>query len=209
MGFGRARTLPAGTGQVSAALEGQTTAPQSGANGNPAPLPWAQVEAGYRRGIVSGFELGARGWLGGLLEHYGAGVGLDAKTQLYRGKKPSGSFDVSLVSAIAYHHVEIGGAPWHTFHAMLPLLVGINAGPHQLVLGPRVGATVWTAEGQDTIKFPWFGSSLGFSAKVGKGFSLFPESVLLYAPLSFNGTSPGDRKGAWELQAALGATYDP
>ncbi len=91
---------------------------------------------------------------------------------------------------------------------MIPLLVGINAGPHQLFLGPRGGATVWTAEGQDPIRFLWGGGSLGFSARVAKNFYLVPEVVLLYAPLSFNGTIPGERRGVYEAQAGLGAAFD-
>lgn len=208
LGFGRARTLPRGKSQISGSLEGQTTNPKMGTDGDVAVLPWAQVGAGFRHGVTSRFEVGARGWLGGLPGHYGAGLGVDGKTQIYRGRGDMRSVDVALVSGLAYHRVEIGGTPWHTFHAMIPLLVGINAGPHQLVLGPRGGATFWTAEGQDPIRFLWGGGSLGFSAKVGKGFHLFPEVVLLYAPLSFNGTVPGDRYGAWELQTGLGGTYD-
>ena len=91
---------------------------------------------------------------------------------------------------------------------MLPVLVGINAGPHQLFLGPRVGATFWTSEGQDPIKFLWGGGSLGFSGRVAKNFYLVPEVVMLYAPLSFNGTIPGDRLGVYEVQAGVGAAYD-
>lgn len=208
LGFGRARTLPRGQSQVSGALEGQTTAPKMGSDGQVALLPWGQVSAGFRHGVTSRFEVGARGWLGGLPQNYGGGLGLDGKTQIYRGSGDMRSFDVALVSALAYHRVEIGSTPWHTFHAMLPVLVGINAGPHQLFLGPRVGATFWTSEGQDPIKFLWGGGSLGFSGRVAKNFYLVPEVVVLYAPLSFNGTIPGDRLGVYEVQAGVGAAYD-
>jgi len=208
LGFGRARTLARGQSQVSGSLELQATNPRMGPQGEVSVLPWAELGAGLRYGVTSRFEVGGRAWVGGLQQHYGAGIGIDGKTQIYRGTGEFRSFDVALVSAIAYHSVVFGGTPSHTFHATIPLLFGINEGPHQLFFGPRVGATVWTAAGQDLIRFPWGGGSLGLSARISPKVYVVPEMVVVYAPVSFNGTVHDARVGAYEVQVGVGLAAD-
>jgi hypothetical protein len=160
---------------------------------------------GFAYGIAEGVELGARVWgvyTPNFLTSFGGS--LDSKWQLSRGK-----IDVALASSVGYHQLTLGGAPWHTFHATLPLLFGWNLGRHQLVFGPRVADYLLTAYGQNTVNSFWGGLSLGFAWRVSERIDLLPELVILYSPVNFGGrVDPDDRRGATLTTLGLGATLD-
>ena len=87
--------------------------------------------------------------------------------------------------------------------AQVPLLVGVNVGEHQLVLGPKahlyhlgVSAEVCEEDGGGTASAGTtlysLGSSLGFSAKLGKGFRILPEVAVLMPMGASASASLGD-----------------
>jgi hypothetical protein len=203
IGFGRARTLEPGHGEVSGSVEIDTVSvPTDQAQ---VPLPWVQVGAGYRHGIVKNFDLGARGWAMGVPGHFSAGLSLESKLQFVRSRDA----DAVTGLVLGYQHVELGGTPWHVFGVGVPVLMGINFKQHQFVIGPRAGYLFWTGYGMDTIAVPFFGGSTGVSIEVAKRTRLMPEVVITYIPISFNGEVDQDRRyGSYQVQLGLSLSYD-
>ena len=202
--FGRATTLEPGKNQVTGFAQLDVSSPNVGAT--TAAIPWAHVGLGYRRGITDRLDLGARGWIFGLPGHLSFGGALDGKVQLYRGE-PGRGLSVATGGSLGYHQAQLGGTPWHTFTAWVPLVVGQDFGKHQFVVGPRGGFTLWTAEGQNPIKIPWFGGSTGISFGAGKN-QIMPEIVVVWSPLTFNGEQE-QRLGATLVQLGLSGTFTP
>ena len=208
IGTGRATTLEPGKGELMALMQLDVIAPQSKPNGNAVHLPWGHVGLGYHRGINERLEIGGRAWFFGLPQHLSWGAALDSKVQVFRGE-PGKGLSLAVAPSFAYHQPQIGGTPWHTFTGSLPVLFGQDFGPHQFVIGPRVGYSLWAGEGQNTIHVPWFGGSTGVSFGVGRNAEtkIMPEIVFVYSPLSFNGAVDSDRYGATLFQLGLSASH--
>jgi hypothetical protein len=208
VGYGRATTLEPGQQQITGIGQIDLVTPKMRQDGDSFSAPWAHVGIGYRRGIAERFDAAARGWIFGLPGHLSFGAALDGKVQIVRGEPGRG---LSLVSggSIGYHQAQLGGTPWHSFTGWVPLLLGQDFGAHQFVVGPRAGLTLWTAEGQNTIRLPWFGGSTGVSFGVGSKTHIMPELIVVYSPVSFNGALESDRVGAFVTQLGLSATYSP
>jgi hypothetical protein len=209
VGAGRATTLPKGAAKwgpfldvsvVGARLQGES----------PIQAPWPQLGLAYHRGLSSRFEAGGRAWVFGAPNIFTTmGAALDFKLQL---TQPDGGlgWDVALLASPTYQRITLGGAPsWHVAGVTAPLLFGWNLGPHQLVLGPRVGSYLLTSYGQTPIHTFWTGASAGFMWKVSKSLELQPELVLHYSPISFGEeTADTPRKGASVLSLGLGLAWD-
>ena len=209
IGFGRARTLEPGRQQVSGLMEVDAVTIPTDDN-KPVPLPWFQLGVGYRRGLASGFDLGARAWGFGVPGHLSFGGALDAKVQLVRSPFADRGADAATGLTLGYQQVQVGGAPWHVFGAGVPLLMGVNFGKNQFVVGPRAGGFVWTGYGMDTIVVPFFGGSTGVSVEVARKTQLMPEIVVTYVPVSFNGELDRDRRyGSYQVQLGLTVSYEP
>ena len=210
IGMGRATTIERGHGEVTGLAQLDVVAPQMKADGAAAHLPWAHVGFGYHHGVADGLELGGRAWFFGLPQHLSWGVAADTKIQIVRGE-PRRGLSLATAASVGYHQAQIGGTPWHTFTGFVPILVGQDFGPHQFVVGPRAGYTLWAGEGQNTIHIPWFGGSTGVSFGVGRNAQtkIMPEIVFVYSPLSFNGAVENERFGATLFQLGLSASYGP
>jgi hypothetical protein len=115
--------------------------------------------------------------------------------------------------ALAYHQVWLGGSTYHTLGGALPVLFGIPVAQHQVVLGLRLADYVVTAYGQNPVNGFWFGGSIGFAAKPSptkRTLEVFPEIVVLWSPVPFNGESAKDRRvGVTSAQLGFGVAYDP
>lgn len=204
-GFGRASTLPEGTSQLSAGLEG-TLVLVDRRRGPAIPLPAGQLTAGYRRGVGERTEAGAR-LFGISISRAGVasfGAALDGKYELVRVRRRH----LSIGTSLGYHQVRFG-TPWHFVTASVPLLAGHDFGRSQLVIGPRLAFTAWMGEGQNTVELLQWGASIAFAWRLTRWFQLVPELVVLYCPVSFNGeVTSQDRAGATLVQLGIGGSFD-
>jgi len=206
-GFGRARALPENTGELGAIVQGSLASVKL-SPAEPVPLPWVQVGLGYHEGLGRGLEVGGRLWVSSLLSAKTFGLAADAKLQLDSVSGPEDRFDLAVGASLAYQRDSLGGFPWHSATLTVPLLCGLNLGKHQLVFGPRAGAAFTGSQGQNPLLIGYGGLSLAFAAQVSERLSFTPELVLLYSPISFNGTRDDpSRKGASLLELGLGLDY--
>ena len=208
VGFGRATTLEPGKHEISGIGQVDLVSPRSRKDGDAAGAPWAHVGIGYRHGIADRFEAGGRAWMFGLPGHLSFGAAADGKVQILRGE-PGRGLSIATGASIGYHQAQLGGTPWHSFTGWVPLLFGQDVGKDQVVFGPRAGLTLWAGEGQNTIRLPWFGGSLGVSVQAAKTTRIMPEIVVVYSPVSFNGAVENEQRGAFLTQLGLSATYSP
>ncbi len=202
-GLGRATTLEVGASQVTPLVEGSFVSARFSPTASTA--PWLQLGIGYRRGLTERFELGARAWGFGLQNYFTAGgVGIDAKVQLYRGER----VHLAVAPNLKYHAIALADAPWHVGIVEVPVLLGINLGPHQLVLGVRVSDALLTGAGTNPVNTFWLGAHLGVSFRI-KRVELMPEVGLLVSPVAFNGETPDpQRGGASLLHAGVSVAID-
>ncbi len=183
--LGTARTLGAGTGEVvfaasAISVEGEKVAA--------AP----QLEAGVRYGFTAWFDGGLRYSLGVLQ--------VEGKFQLRRSEAAWLGLDLAVQPTVGYWGGESSEyEAWGEFGGLtVPLLIGINLGAHQLVLGPRVTGLVGHAkhlEGE-VLTGPMHargllaGGGIGFAfAPWGQKFKLVPEIVTM-VPVATRGFGP-------------------
>lgn len=203
-GFGRGTVVPRGAWKGSGFLEAQLVTVRALPDAN-IPLPGVLIGAGAARGMTRHFELGARAW-GVYTRHFLTSYGgaIDTKWQL-----STGSPKVALATSAGYHSLVLGGTPWHSFQATVPLLFGFDIGKHQLIAGPRIAHYVLTSYGQNTINAFLGGASVGFAWRVSSKVDLLPELTYLYSPVRFGGEVGGaDQIGANFLNLGLGITVD-
>jgi hypothetical protein len=208
-GFGRATTLAPGTNQASIAVEASLLAPKLTPE-SAVPLPWLQVGLGYKRGITERVEIGGRvygSYFRNVLATFGLAV--DTKVQIYRHEPDKGRLSVAAAGSFGYHQTWFGGSPWHAFGGTLPVLFGIDAGKHQFVLGPRFADYVFTAYGQNAVNTFWLGASAGFAGRIRERGEIFPELVLMWSPVSFNGETDNEsRVGVTFIELAVSGSLD-
>jgi len=207
IGMGRARTLDRGRLVLGASSELDVASAGQGEDQS-IPVPWAQVGVAAHYGLHDRVEIGGRVWGFGLpnvAASYGAAV--DSKFGVYRPDPTQKRlWNVATGLSLSYQQILYADAPQHIFGGTIPLLVGYDFGPHELVFGPRGAAFISTSYGQETVITVWPGASVGVAIAIGKTFELFPEMVLLYSPISLNGESSSEgRTGVAVLQLGLGA----
>lgn len=170
--MGTARTLPKGKGQFFVAPGGMVLKDfQRDSTGQYESFGLPTVEFGGRYGVTDGVEVGGKVWM--------MGAELDTKFALLRAPTDDAGLDVALAPAVSLYPFTSGDqdATYGWLH--LPLLVGVNLGGSQLVLGPRVSGMLITGSGDD-ISAVWLGGSVGFAWKVGDGFRILPELSVAY-----------------------------
>lgn len=170
--MGTARTLPKGKGQFFVAPGGMVLKDfQRDSTGQYESFGLPTVEFGGRYGVTDGVEVGGKVWM--------MGAELDTKFALLRAPTGDAGLDVALAPAVSLYPFTSGDqdATYGWLH--LPLLVGVNLGGSQLVLGPRVSGMLITGSGDD-ISAVWLGGSVGFAWKVGDGFRILPELSVAY-----------------------------
>lgn len=174
--------------------------------GQPAPGPWLQLGAGYRRGFL-GIEGGARLWGFGLPNRFFTlGGALDVKVPLIAAPSIERDFDLSLGLDLGYHQINVARVPTHLFASQLLLSFGWNlGGGDQLVLGARLVDHVMTGPSVHPVNMLFGGGSLGFAWRPLAMLEVRPELVVLYSPVSFNGLiEDGERRGLTIVQIGLG-----
>jgi hypothetical protein len=203
-GLGRATTLAPGVSQFTPFVEGSLVSVRTDSS-QATTAPWLLPGLGYRRGVTSWLDVGVRAWAFGLPNYLTAiGLAVDGKVQLFRG----GRWHIALAPSVKYHAVALADAPWHLGFVELPVLFGLNLGPHQLVLGVRLTDTLLTGAGTNPVNTVWVGTHVGFSVRVRK-VELMPELGILYSPVSFNGeTRDETRTGASVLHLGFSVSIE-
>jgi hypothetical protein len=202
LGFGRARTIPAGTVETHAAVTANVSSVRNNPD-HPTPMPWPDLMLGVRVGLAERVEAGARLWGVGIDGLAGWGATLDAKVGIL---VPEGrGWNVAAALSVGYEQIVLGGTPSHVGTITVPILFGLDVGRDQLVFGPRFLAFLWGGEGQGTIEEVAFGMNVGYSFQLGSRFQLMPELVVHYSPVGFDGED-GDpaQHGAWTFHLGLG-----
>lgn len=197
-GLGRARTL--GRGHVELGGNVELTS-NSGTLNQQTSAPWAHLGAVVRVGVHDRVDLGARGSFAAFDGVDSVSVWLDPKFQLIRSANPSRGADLALVTSVGWHQVRLGGTPWHLPQGAIALLLGVNFGAHQLVLGARGGYQALIGTSMETQHIGWGAVSIGGAFRAGR-WDLVPELVLGWAPgVTFNGERSTDRRtGAGQAQ---------
>lgn len=133
--------------------------------------------ATVRYGLGENTELSGRFWL--------IGLGLGAKYQFLKHRPFSASFAPEL---LAFTNLDVRGSG---FDVVLPLLAGLDLGPHQLIVGARLVERWWqiSSGGDAYTRTSFPGAVLGFDFAFGKGLHLLPEANLSYWP--------GGRQAFW------------
>jgi len=199
--MGTARTLPKGKSQFFIAPGGMVLKDfQTDNAGLSESFGLPTVEFGGRYGVTDHVEVGGKVWL--------LGAEIDTKFALLRSEIPESGLDLSLAPAISLYPFTSGdtNATYAWLH--LPLLVGINLGGSQLVIGPRVSDMIITGGG-DSINAVWLGGSLGLALKLGDGFRLLPEVSMAYpvaVSVGSSSTTSLEPKGAI-IQGSLGFVF--
>ena len=163
------------------------------------PIPWIQLSAGYHRGLGRGVEVGGRAWGMNLpLAFTSLGFAGDVKKEL-----PARGAHVAIGGSAWYHRPALGGAPWHVGGVTVPLWIGVDLGPHQLVLTPRIDAFFVASQGMNTIGSGDVG--LGVAVDLAQGeWHLAPEVLWTWSPIGFSGALPDpDQRGVGTLQLGV------
>jgi hypothetical protein len=204
-GLGRATTLAPGVYQFTPTVEATLVSVKNDATATTT-APWLTLGVGYHRGVTDRLELGARAWAFGLTNYLTtAGLALDGKVQLLRGV----AWHVAVAPSVKYHAVALADSPWHVVAVEVPVLFGLNLGPHQLVLGVRVVDQLLTGKGTNPVNTAWVGAHVGVALRVHRSAELMPELGLLYSPVRFNGeTRDEQRTGASVLHLAVSVAIE-
>ncbi len=204
-GLGRATTLSPGVYQFTPTVEATLVSVKNDATSTTT-APWLTPGVGYHRGVTDRLELGARAWAFGLTNYLTtAGLALDGKFQLFKGV----AWHIAVALSLKYHAVALADSPWHIVAVEVPVLFGLNLGPHQLVLGMRVVDQLLTGQGTNPVNTAWVGAHLGVAIRVHPSAELMPELGVLYSPVRFNGeTRDEQRTGASVLHLGLSVAIE-
>lgn len=190
--FGLARTLNqgavqgwvapgAGGGSASTTVANGT----GGTTSQSATLAYPLLEGGVRFGVTDNVELGGKLGFNGLT--------VESKFALVRSPSMDSGVNLSLAPAvgfIAYGASSGSGANSSSaffgalsFH--LPVLIGIDFGGHELVLGPRIvdqvlfgAGSSGSASSSSTINIFYVGGSVGFAIRASSGVRILPEIAI-------------------------------
>lgn len=205
VGTGGARVLATGQQEVGMAVDLSLPSAQLGPS-QPVAGIWPQFGFGYRRGLGANFEAGARVWGFGLPRYlFTFGGGVDARYGIFRAPNIDEGYDLTLGAGVAYHQVNVGGAPTHLAVVQVPLLFGVNIGDgDQIYFGPRFEDHYFSGEDVVGVNSAFVGFSLGFVWRALAWLEVRPEVVALYSPVPFNGTANDEqRRGLGVLQFGI------
>lgn len=156
---GMARTLDPGELQLSVS---------PGASSNPGTDVLPHLEVGARYGLAEKVDVGAKltTWA----------VQGDIRLALQRSPTLESGLDLTLAPSVGYAFSSPG---LNRFMLTLPLLLGVNMGGSQLVLGPRV-LYLFPDNFPSSPARLAVGTSLGAAFPMGGSFRLVPEVTLLF-----------------------------
>jgi len=200
--LGTARTLPKGKGQFFVAPGAMVLKDfQRTSDGVADSFTLPSMEVGGRYGVTDSFELGGKVW--------SLGMEIDSKFQVFRAETPDAGLDLAIAPGVSVYPFRSGDTDAVYAYLHLPLLLGINAGGSQLVLGPRLSDLIVRASGEN-LNVLFLGGSLGYAWKAGDGFRLLPEVSVAWPIHAWEGTttrfSSLEPRGAM-IQASLGFLF--
>lgn len=209
--MGLARTLNKGAVQGWVGLEGGgiIAAPTSGGS---AGVGYPMVEGGVRVGASDHVELGARLGFNG--------IGLEGKFALVRSATMDRGINLSLAPQVGFFGIGVGPIFVGSLTAQLPLLIGIDFGGHELVLGPKLFNQVYFVGVSDSsgggggavVDLLSAGASIGFAIKAGP-VRIVPEvsAVIPFfasgAVTGVSGAATGTGVGGVIFQAGIGLLF--
>ncbi len=212
--MGLARTLNKGAVQGWVGLEGGgiIAAPAStGSTTAGAGIGYPMIEGGVRVGASDHVELGARLGFNG--------IGLEGKFALLRSPTMDRGINLSLAPQVGFFGIGIGPVFVGSLTAQLPLLIGIDFGGHELVLGPKlfnqvyfVGVSDSGSGGGAVVNLLSAGASVGFAIKAGP-VRIVPEvsAVVPFfatgAITGVSGAATGTGVGGVIFQAGVGLLF--
>ena len=171
---GMARTVDKGALQVSLAAGVQNVGSHNPREEKLAPfISMPQVDLGVRYGLTDRIDVGARLFL--------PGVAVDGRFALVRAPSLQSGVDLTVAPGLLYSHAGSGTyLDEPAMHAELPLLLGVNMGGSQLVLGARAGVLFNLKEsppsrGRSSLTV---GTSLGVAVPFTSWLRLLPELSL-------------------------------
>ncbi len=172
------------------------------------PLWVPQVELGGRYALSDQVEVGGKVWLPGV--QLDCKVGLVGVDDAQQGS--SSRFHVALDPTVGYlggfSGTPDGGNVLHILTFGLPVLLGWEFGPHELVVAPRIVDEIWTGSGADdmTANIVSLGTSVGFSWQPLPGFRVIPEvslGVIVLQTLSDFGSHVGPNGSIFQANLAF------
>lgn len=192
---GLARTLNRGAVQGWASLEGGgilAPVPMASTGGVPASTlegtGYPMVQGGVRFGASDHVELGGRIGL--------SGIGIEGKFALARSPTMDTGINVSIAPQVGFFGITLGGIFGGVLSAQLPVLIGIDFGGHELVLGPKLhnqlyffGANAGVGSSNITVDLLSAGASVGFAINAGP-VRIVPE-VSFIVPFFASGAVTG------------------
>lgn len=214
--MGLARTMPKGTVQGFLAPNYARFA-----NEDSRQMNW-QLEGGLRYSVTDFTEVGGRVWATAVTDDgkdfgwYGGGS-LDTKFSLARSADPMRGFNAALAPSLGIAGTGGSGSGVVMLNLALPLLLGIDFGGHELVIGPRLMHQTIMAVGpqrsgdhvlSEPVNLLYLGSSLGLAIRITPGFRIMPEVSFAYPLLLWSGgESEGNRSSAVYIQLGVGLLF--
>lgn len=178
--MGLARTLNQGAIQGWVAPEGAGAIPINRPAGvTTGGIGWPNIEGGVRVGVTDRVELGGRLGFNGIMA--------EGKFGILRPETTDSGFNLSINPGIGFIGYGAGSGAGGGFVGVLtfsvPILMGIDFGGHELVIGPRIidqllfGSFSSSSGGgaSSTVNVFYVGGSVGFAIKVSGGFRIMPE----------------------------------
>lgn len=124
------------------------------------------IHGAYRYGVTDRFDLGVR---------LGTAIA-EVQTKFLFTEPSNETIAVSLAPAAG---ILLGlGGPIYGFNFPLPLLIGFKMGPHELTLGPRLQANIYSITDGESSRTPSTlsaGLSVGIAAQTSDTFRILPE----------------------------------
>jgi len=187
--MGTARTIPKGETAFHVGVGGQQLRNwESSSSSGTESLTFPAFEIGVSHAVSDSVEVGGKIWF--------LGAEINSKFQLLRSSTPGSGIDLALAPALSFYPLSGENDAGQTTSGglafvHLPLLIGVNVGESQLVLGPRISNTfLWGSAGgtSESASIFWLGGSLGFAWKLGDTFRILPEIAVAYPVGATSGT---------------------
>ena len=193
-----ARPVAPGASQVTTALELDGI----GVVENPARIPLPSLSVDVHRGVRADVDVGGKVSIlpGG---DFLTGLGAEGQLRWRFAGGDRSRWEFAVAPSAGWRSVESSGARWDAAHAVVPVVVGLNLGRHQLYLAPKVGWQRWWSAGSMPVDVPFAGAGIGFAWRIGHHTTLVPELSVLQTP-----TSMDNSKGAAILNLGLGLMID-
>lgn len=199
--MGLARTLNKGAVQGWASAAGGgiiASAPTASTGGVPTTTStgtgYPMVEGGVRVGVSDHVELGGRLGFNG--------IGIEGKFGFVRSPTMDSGINVSLAPQVGFVGIGVAGAFVGVVTMQLPVLIGIDFGGHELVLGPKLHNSIYFAgvsaggsSANAVIDLLSAGASVGFAIKAGP-VRLLPEVSFVVPFFASAGASASGTSGA-------------